>query len=139
MEATVREVLKENLPPIQQQPLINQQPPAPNAPDEAMSCMLASTTKLMKQLAALQQQVNKLQQPNQRNSYKNRGQQRQPRNNGNYCWTHGFRVGRNHNSMTCFSPAPGHQKEATKDNRMGGSTLGMPNSKPTENAVPKQE
>ena len=138
MEATVREVLKENLPPIQQQPLINQQPPAPNAPDEAMSCMLASTTKLMKQLAALQQQVNKLQQPNQQNS-NNCGQQCQPRNNGNYCWTHGFRVGRNHNSMTCFSPAPGHQKEATKENRMGGSTLGMPNPKPTENAVPKQE
>ena len=143
LEATVREVLKENLPPLnqqpplQQQPPIIQQPPAPKS-DEAMSCMLASTTELMKQIAALQQQVNKLQQPNQRNS-NNRGQQRQPRNNGNYCWTHGFRVGRNHNSMTCFSPAPGHQKEATKENRMGGSTLGMPTPKPSEPAVPKQE
>ena len=51
LEATVREVLKENLPPIQQPPA-TQPPPAPSAPDDTMSYMLASTSKLMKHASA---------------------------------------------------------------------------------------
>ena len=43
-----------------------------------------------------------------------------------YCWTHGFRVSKNHNSESCKNPAPGHKKEATATNRKGGSTNGMP-------------
>jgi hypothetical protein len=39
-----------------------------------------------------------------------------------YCWTHGFRVTKQHNSSTCKYPDTGHQKEATKSNMMGGST-----------------
>ena len=43
---------------------------------------------------------------------------------GNYCWTHGFYCGKEHNSATCKNPAPGHQKDATAANRMGGSNRG---------------
>ena len=43
-----------------------------------------------------------------------------------YCWTHGFRVSRKHNSQTCKKPAEGHQRDATATNRMGGSTAGLP-------------
>jgi len=40
-----------------------------------------------------------------------------------YCWTHGYRVGQGHNSMTCRdAEKPGHKKEATRQNIMGGST-----------------
>ena len=35
-----------------------------------------------------------------------------------YCWTHG---GSNHSSQACQRKAPGHQDEATFENRMGGS------------------
>jgi hypothetical protein len=42
--------------------------------------------------------------------------------NDSYCWTHGFKVSKNHTSATCKNTAPGHQKEATKDNMLGGST-----------------
>lgn len=45
-----------------------------------------------------------------------------------YCWTHGFRVSKTHNSTNCKKPAEGHQKEATAHNRMGGSTAGMPDN-----------
>ena len=48
------------------------------------------------------------------------------RDNGNYCWTHGYRVGNKHNSETCKNPAPGHKKEATRANTMGGSERGKP-------------
>ena len=42
-----------------------------------------------------------------------------------YCWTHGFRVNRKHNSVTCRAPADGHNKKATAVNRMGGSEIGL--------------
>ena len=36
-----------------------------------------------------------------------------------YCWTHGWC---NHFGRDCRSKAEGHRDEATKENRMGGST-----------------
>ena len=42
-----------------------------------------------------------------------------------YCWSHGFRVGRKHNSQTCKAPKPGHKKDAIATNMMGGSELGL--------------
>jgi hypothetical protein len=39
----------------------------------------------------------------------------------NYCWTHGYKVGSTHMSLTCKLPKPGHKKEATRADNMGGS------------------
>jgi hypothetical protein len=39
----------------------------------------------------------------------------------NYCWTHGFKIGSTHTSLTCKTQKPGHRKEATRENNMGGS------------------
>jgi hypothetical protein len=39
----------------------------------------------------------------------------------NYCWTHGYRVGSTHRSLTCKLPKPGHKSEATRADNMGGS------------------
>ena len=38
-----------------------------------------------------------------------------------YCWTHGYKVAKGHNSHTCSSRAKGHQVDATRANTMGGS------------------
>ena len=38
-----------------------------------------------------------------------------------YCWTHGVTKNLRHNSATCVRQAEGHKKEATLNNRMGGS------------------
>ena len=40
---------------------------------------------------------------------------------GNYCWTHGHRVSKEHTSATCFNKAAGHKDDATRANTMGGS------------------
>jgi hypothetical protein len=39
----------------------------------------------------------------------------------NYCWNHGYKVGSTHTSITCKLPKPGHKKEATRADNMGGS------------------
>ena len=40
-----------------------------------------------------------------------------------YCWSHGYKVGKTHSSITCNAKADGHQAGATRANIMGGSTL----------------
>jgi hypothetical protein len=39
----------------------------------------------------------------------------------NYCWTHGYKVGKTHTGLTCNTPKPGHKAEATWAENMGGS------------------
>jgi hypothetical protein len=39
----------------------------------------------------------------------------------NYCWTHGYKLGSTHTSLTCKLPKPGHKTEATRADNMGGS------------------
>jgi hypothetical protein len=39
----------------------------------------------------------------------------------NYCWTHGYKVGKTHTSLTCNTHNPGHKTEATRAENMGGS------------------
>jgi hypothetical protein len=39
----------------------------------------------------------------------------------NYCWTHGYKVGSTHTSLTCKLPRPDHKTEATRADNMGGS------------------
>jgi hypothetical protein len=39
----------------------------------------------------------------------------------NYCWAHGYKVGNTHTNLTCKLPNPGHKKEATRADNMGGS------------------
>jgi hypothetical protein len=38
-----------------------------------------------------------------------------------YCWTHGYKVGKPHTSLTCNTRNPGHKAEATRADNMGGS------------------
>ena len=45
--------------------------------------------------------------------------------NWNYCHTHGGDIDDMHNSMTCAKPGPAHNRNATRQNTMGGSTGGM--------------
>jgi hypothetical protein len=38
-----------------------------------------------------------------------------------YYWTHGYKVGKTHTSLTCNTRNPGHKAEATRADNMGGS------------------
>jgi hypothetical protein len=54
-----------------------------------------------------------------------RRDRRGPRNStssaSTYCWTHGYKVGKTHTSLTCNTRNPGHKAEATRADNMGGS------------------
>jgi hypothetical protein len=39
----------------------------------------------------------------------------------NYCWSHGYKVGKTQTSLTCNTHNPGHKAEATRVENMGGS------------------
>jgi ribosome-associated translation inhibitor RaiA len=39
----------------------------------------------------------------------------------NYCWSHGYKVGKTHTSRTCNTPQPGHRTETNRADNMGGS------------------
>jgi hypothetical protein len=39
----------------------------------------------------------------------------------NYCWTHGYKVGKTNTILTCNTCNPGHKTEATRTENMGGS------------------
>jgi hypothetical protein len=39
----------------------------------------------------------------------------------NYCLTHGYKAGSTHTGLTCRLPRPGHKKEATRADNMGGN------------------
>jgi hypothetical protein len=45
---------------------------------------------------------------------------------GSYCWSHGYKCAKTHNSENCQYPKPGHVKAATRANNMGGSQRGKP-------------
>ena len=87
----------------------------------ALSSVTSSVTDLQQQVAALQRENDQLcqKQPQRRQTR---------RDNGNYCWTHGYRVGNNHTSATCQNKAPGHQNNATRANTMGGSEANKPST-----------
>ena len=39
-----------------------------------------------------------------------------------YCWSHGYKMKKVHNSTTCRFQKQGHMTEATRSNTMGGTT-----------------
>jgi hypothetical protein len=39
----------------------------------------------------------------------------------NYCWSHGYKVGKTHKSLTCNTPKPDHKTEATRAENIAGS------------------
>ena len=50
---------------------------------------------------------------------------------GSYCHTHGYLVVPNHNSETCCQPGPNHNRNATRQNPMGGNMEGKPDTSNT--------
>ena len=85
----------------------------------ALSSLTTSITELQQQLRDLRKENNNLCNNNNRRP-------RKLCDNGNYCWTQGYRVGNNHTSATCQNKAPGHQDRATRTNTTGGSQTNNP-------------
>mmetsp|Transcript_40945 Transcript_40945/g.98746 ORF Transcript_40945/g.98746 Transcript_40945/m.98746 type:complete len:363 (+) Transcript_40945:407-1495(+) len=102
---------------------LNHLPPPYNYMYHAPAAPPNQDENLQRQIEELKRQLDN----KENNGGKNRNDRNKPRtqrqyHNDNYCWTHGYDVGKTHNSATCRRPRPGHQATATKQNPMGGST-----------------
>ena len=84
---------------------------------QAMATLSTTITDLNNQLKTLREENESL---------RKRTNKRPRRDNGNYCWTHGWLVGHQHTSATCKNPAAGHKHNATRANTMGGSDKNKP-------------
>lgn len=80
--------------------------------------MIASITTLETKVAHLKTKIDNLLQlstAKRTNTY--------DRNSDHYCWSHGRTYNSSHTSRSCRTQKPGHKKDATLHNRMGGSNL----------------
>jgi hypothetical protein len=86
-----------------------------------VAALTQANARLVKQLEETSSELREL-----RALHHQERRDRRVRRNGNetannYCWTHGYKVGRTHTSLTCTTHNPGHKTEATRADSMGGS------------------
>jgi hypothetical protein len=86
-----------------------------------VAALTQANSRLVKQLEETSSELREL----KALLHQERRDKRGPRNVNatlnNYCWTHGYKVGKTHTSLTCNTRNPGHQTEATRTANMGGS------------------
>jgi hypothetical protein len=86
-----------------------------------VAALTQASARLVKQLKEISSELRELRALH----YQERRDRRVPINGNatanNYCWTHGYKVGRTHTSLTCTTCNPGHKTEAARDDNMGGS------------------
>jgi hypothetical protein len=91
------------------------------AADRGVVAALAQTnSRLVKQLEEISSELREL----KALFHQERRDKRVTRNGNpysiNYCWTHGYKVGKTHTSLTCNTRNPVHKAEATRAENMGG-------------------
>jgi hypothetical protein len=86
-----------------------------------VATLTEANTRLGKQLEDNSNELRQLKALIKKERVEKRGQRSFKPSSNNYCWTHGYKVGNTHTSLTCKLPKPGHKREATRANNMGGS------------------
>jgi hypothetical protein len=86
-----------------------------------VAALTQANSRLVKQLEETSSELREL----KALLHQERRDKRIPRNinatANNYCWTHGYKVGNTHTSLTCNTRNPGHKVEANPTENMGGS------------------
>jgi hypothetical protein len=80
-----------------------------------------ANTRLVEQLEDNSNELRDLKALIMKERFEKRGQVSFNPSPKNYFWTHGYKVGNTHTSLTCNLPKQGHKREATRVNNMGGS------------------
>jgi hypothetical protein len=92
------------------------------AADRGMVAALTQAdTRLVKQLEENSSKLRELKALLNKERRDKRGPRSFNPSSSNYCWTHGYKVGKMYTSLTCNTPKPGHKAEATRAENMGGS------------------
>jgi hypothetical protein len=86
-----------------------------------VTALTQANARLVKQLEDNSNELRELKALIKKERTEKRGQHSLNPSPSNYCWTHGYKVGSTHTSLTCKLPKPGHKKEATRADNMGGS------------------
>jgi hypothetical protein len=86
-----------------------------------VAALTQANSRLAKQLEENSNELRELKALIKKERSEKRGQRSFNPSPSNYCWTHGYKVGSTHTSLTCKLPKPGHKKEATRADNMGGS------------------
>jgi hypothetical protein len=86
-----------------------------------VAALTKANSRLVKQLEETTSELREL----KALFHQERGNKRGPRSfnasASNYCWTHGYKVGKTHTSLTSNTRNLGHKAEATRTDNMGGS------------------
>jgi phage shock protein A len=86
-----------------------------------VAALTQANSRLAKQLEDNSNELRELKALLKKERSEKRGQRSFNPSASNYCWTHGYKVGSTHTSLTCKLPKPDHKKEATRAGNMGGS------------------
>jgi hypothetical protein len=86
-----------------------------------VAALTQANARLVKQLEETSSELRELRALHHQERRDRRGPRIVNATANNYCWTHGYKVGRTHTSLTCTTHNPGHKTEATRDDNMGGS------------------
>jgi hypothetical protein len=86
-----------------------------------VAAMTQANARLVKQLEEISSELRELRALRHQERRDRRVQRNGKATAKNYCWTHGYTVGRTHTSLTCTTHNPGHKTEATRADNMGGS------------------
>jgi hypothetical protein len=94
---------------------------ATEADRDVVSTLTEANARLVKQLDDNSNELRELKALIKKERVEKRGQCSFKPPPNNYCWTHGYKVGNTHTTLSCNLPKQGHKREATRVNNMGGS------------------
>jgi hypothetical protein len=86
-----------------------------------VAALTQATSRLVKQLEENASELRELKALLNQEWRDKRGPRSSTSFASNYCWTHGYKVGKTHTRLTCNTRNPGHKAEATPAENMGGS------------------
>jgi hypothetical protein len=86
-----------------------------------VAALTQANSRLAKQLEDNSSELRELKAFLDKERCEKRGPRRFNPSASNYCWTHGYKFGSTHTSLTCKLPKPGHKMESTRADNMGGS------------------
>jgi hypothetical protein len=86
-----------------------------------MAALTQPNSRIVKQLEEISSKLRELKALLNQKRRGKRGPKSFNRSSSNYCWNHGYNIGKKNTSLTCNTPTPSHKAEATRDDNMGGN------------------
>jgi hypothetical protein len=86
-----------------------------------VAALTQANSRLVKQLEETASELRELRALFHQERRDKRGPKSFNPSSSSYCWTHGYKVGKTHTSLSCNTRNPGHKAEATRAENMKGS------------------